>query len=119
MPHRVLIVDDDLDIRTDLAALLEDEGFQVDTANDGLQALDYLQSAVPPCLILLDLMMPKLDGWQLRLEMLKNAALAAIPVVLFSGVGNIEQEAEALGAAAYVAKPFKLTMLLDVINNYC
>ena len=82
-PRRVLVVDDDPDIRAELAVALAERGWEVACAEDGLQALDYLRSgAVLPRVILLDLMMPVMDGNQFRQHQVGDPALSAIPVVV-------------------------------------
>lgn len=119
MNHRVLLVEDDEDIRTDLAAVLEDFGYRVTAVRDGAEALRYLRDADSPCLILLDLMMPVMDGWQLRLELLNDRRLAAIPVVLLSGAGNLATEAASLGAHGFLEKPFHVEQLQRLLAQYC
>src|ERR1051326_5429673 len=118
MVNAILIVEDDADIREDLADILRDEGYDVTTAANGRDARDRLKASEDrPDLILLDLMMPVMDGWQFRTEQLKDAALAEIPVVILSGAGDVRREAAALGASGYVTKPFKIGALLGVIHQ--
>lgn len=118
MAIRILIVEDDADIREDLADLLRTEGYEVLTAENGLAAREWLRSArVLPELILLDLMMPVMDGWHFRSYQLLDAALARIPVVVLSGAGDVRREAATLKAAGYVTKPFHLDGLLDVLRR--
>lgn len=119
MNGHLLLVEDDDDIRLDLSALLHDLGYGVAAVRNGIEALDHLRSAEPPCLILLDLMMPGMDGWQLRLELLKDKRLGAIPVVLLSGAGNLAAEAAALGAVAFLNKPFNLKQLAQLVQQHC
>ncbi|PLS79555.1 MAG: response regulator, partial [Chloroflexi bacterium] len=81
----ILVVDDDSGIREALTDILEDEGYAVRSACDGQAALDLLrQQAEPPALVLLDLMMPRMNGWQFRSEQRRDPALANIPVVVIS-----------------------------------
>ena len=70
-----------------------------------------------PDLILLDLMMPVMSGWQFRVEQLKDSELAKIPVVILSGAGDVRREASALGAAGYAMKPFTLEALIGVVER--
>jgi CheY-like chemotaxis protein len=119
MSVQLLLVEDDDDIRMDLCALLDDLGYRVFAVRNGLEALDYLRAAEPPDLILLDLMMPVMDGWQLRLELLKERRLAAIPIMLLSGAGSLATEAAALGAVAFLNKPFNVSQLLRVVQQHC
>jgi signal transduction histidine kinase len=118
MAKRILIVEDDADIREDLADFLRADGYDVVTTENGRAARDWLQHVgVLPDVILLDLMMPVMDGWQFRAEQLQDTTLARIPVVVLSGAGDVRREATALGAAGYVAKPFKLDSLLGVVHQ--
>src|SRR5690242_12282079 len=81
----VLVVDDDREIRSALAEVLEDSEYEVLQAANGLEALEHLgRCELPPFLILLDVMMPKMNGWEFRREQLTRPALAAIPVVVIS-----------------------------------
>ena len=84
MSATVLIVEDDLDTREMLGRFLELEGYTVETAENGKRALERLGSGVGACVILLDLMMPVVDGWQFRQEQISDATLAAIPVIVVS-----------------------------------
>ncbi len=120
MARLILIVEDDGDIREDLADILRNEGFEVVTASNGQEACERLRGpSALPGLILLDLMMPIMDGWQFRAEQLKDASLAQIPVIVLSGAADIRKEATALGAAGYASKPFKLDALLGTIRRTC
>src|SRR5438270_7170536 len=101
----ILLVEDDAATREALALILGTEGYRVTGAANGAEALGVLRSAPPPDLILLDLMMPIMDGWQFRREQVRDAALSAIPVVVLSADGNVQQKASALHAAGYLQKP--------------
>ena len=120
----VLIVEDDPDVREMLAALLVTEGFHAVAAEDGLEALHLLRAVrhrAPqvPCLILLDLTMPRLSGNEFRRAQLGDPTVAAVPVAVMSGAVDIEQRAQALGAVATLAKPIDCEVLLDVVRRYC
>jgi CheY-like chemotaxis protein len=119
-PHAggVLVVEDDPDIQQVLKFALEMAGYPVETAGDGAEAMRRLQAA-PPCLILLDLMMPVMDGWQFRAEQQRDPALAAIPVVVISADGRVPQKAASLGAAAYLRKPLDFDALVEVVRRHC
>jgi CheY-like chemotaxis protein len=120
MAGGVLVVEDDEDIRADLTAILRIKGFSVEEAANGHEALARLRNGVLPCLVVLDLMMPFMNGWELRAEMRADVELAAIPVVVVSGKGRIaDDEAETLAPAAVLVKPFELSELLDVVGRYC
>jgi CheY-like chemotaxis protein len=117
--HRLLLVEDDYDVRTAMQAVLELEGFRLLTAEDGSQALDRLHQEPPPCLILLDLTMPVSDGRDFRRRQLQEPDLAAIPTVLFSAHEGIAQRARELGIAEYLSKPADVDALADVIARRC
>lgn len=115
----ILLVDDDAGIRDAFRDVLDDEGFQVATAVDGSDALRYLQSMPPPRLIILDLMMPGMDGWHfLRLQR-EDPALKSIPVVVLSAQMLTEAEAATLHVALYLRKPVKMLSLMMIVESYC
>lgn len=118
MPAPLLIVEDDPDIRTDLAELLRGEGYDARTAVDGRDALAQLRGGLSPKLILLDLMMPVMDGWAFRAAQLGDPVLAAFPVVLLSGSGNVSQHAVDLQAVGWIRKPFALDDLLQTVARF-
>ena len=115
----ILLVEDDTDIREEMASMLEGEGYQVVQARNGQEALDHLKTLPAPCIILLDLMMPVMNGWDFRARQLADPALKGIPTVIVSGAAQAPQEALSLGATAFLQKPFDLEPLLDVIEHYC
>jgi CheY-like chemotaxis protein len=120
----VLIVEDDQDVRDMLSALLVSEGFHAVAAEDGLEALHLLRivrhrAPDVPCLILLDLMMPRLSGDEFRRAQLGDPTVSAVPVAVMSGAADVEQRAQALGAVATLAKPIDCEMLIDVVRRYC
>lgn len=115
----VLLVDDDPDIREILADLLQGEGYPVTTASHGREALARMREGAIPCLIVLDLMMPVMNGWEFRREQLSDPATRDVPVVLYTGVPNPAAEAEALKAVAYVAKSVNFRAILDLVKQYC
>lgn len=113
----ILIVEDCDEIRIDLAELLRDEGYDVVTARHGAEALDLLDAGPAPSVILLDLMMPVMDGWQFRKMQLGKPTLASIPVVLLTGSNNAQQHARDLNAAGCVQKPFDFDQLLSTVSG--
>jgi CheY-like chemotaxis protein len=120
----VLIVEDDRHTREMLAALLSLEGFHTVAAEDGLEALHLLRTVrhrAPelPCLVLLDLTMPRLGGHEFRRAQLGDPTVASVPVAVMSGATDLEQRARALGAVAVVAKPIDSDVLLNVVRRYC
>ncbi|WP_437318778.1 response regulator [Sorangium sp. So ce385] len=116
---RILVVEDDLDIRSILSQLLAFEGYQVEEAADGAEALAMLRKDGPPALILLDLMMPIMDGWQLRAELQRDPALSSVPVVIVSADVRAEQEASRLCAAGLLKKPLQIEPLLELVHRIC
>ena len=116
-PH-ILVVEDDGDIREAVLEVLEDEGFTVTGTTDGAQAMAYLDgSTVSPDLILLDVMMPTMDGFQFRAEQRKNPRHAEIPVIVFTADGHAKAISAELGAAAVLRKPVKIGALVDVVRR--
>lgn len=111
----ILLVDDSPDLRIPMKRLLEMEGYQVVCAENGKVALDYLGSTNSlPGLILLDLMMPIMDGPTFRSHQLQNARWSLIPVVVMSASALVKREADQLGVRAYLSKPVELDDLLDL-----
>lgn len=117
MPGEVLlIVDDDPDMREALGEVLAAEGYRVATARDGREALTILAS-VRPAVILLDLMMPGMDGWTFRAAQRADARLATIPVVLLSASTSLARNARDLDVAAWLGKPLRMEELLALLRS--
>ncbi len=114
----VYVIDDDRDIRGMLSEILELEGYHVVAAANGREALSQLRSGDPPCVILLDLMMPVMDGWEFRAQLSRDPALASIPIVVLSGDGNIDNKIQTMQAACYLKKPVDLSALLATVGRY-
>ena len=115
----VLVVDDDEDIRFAMSDTLEAEGFRVVLARDGLDALATLRAGNGhPNLILLDLMMPNMDGWGFRAAQQQDPSLAQIPVVIVSADSRVTQKAAELGVAGSLAKPVRVAELVAVIEKF-
>ena len=112
----VLVVDDDPDLRVMLCAILEAEGYTVDSAADGLEALAQLQ-ARQPHVIVADLQMPRMTGQEL-LGQLRQLPVH-IPVVFMTAGLRAELEAEQHGADGFLAKPFELDDLLQLVARLC
>ena len=113
----VLIVEDDADLREMMAQLLTLEGFQAETAANGRDALEYLQKGDPPDVILLDLMMPIMDGWEFRRRQRQDPTLANVPVVVLSALDATR--AVDLEEAAFLKKPLDFDRLLQLVRRYC
>ena len=115
----ILVVDDQPAIREMFAALLEDEGYTVACAANGKDALDYLRQAKElPGLILLDLAMPVMTGYEFLSEQRHDAMLASIPVILMTARGHFEQEVVDVHAVDYIHKPTDLDALLGAIRYH-
>ncbi|MCY1018950.1 response regulator transcription factor [Pyxidicoccus sp. MSG2] len=114
----LLVVDDDLDIRDALQDVFELEGYAVLLAADGLEALAQLrQVETPPGLILLDLMMPRMDGFAFREALRHDAALSDIPVLVASADLDVKGAAEGLEVAGWLRKPLDLSELLSAVKR--
>jgi CheY-like chemotaxis protein len=117
---RVLLVEDDPDIRHVLADLLGRNGYEVAVAGDGRLALEYLDRHGPPRLILLDLVMPVMDGWEFLRERRARPVLLDVPVIVFSAVADVKgPDPLSLGAAEVLRKPVGLADVLDAVRRYC
>lgn len=115
----VLVVDDDEDIRLTLQQILEEEGFQVRSAANGQEALELLlASRESPRLILLDLMMPVMDGSRFRSRQIAEPRIADVPVIIISAGGGLSQKANVLRAAGYLAKPIDLRTLIGTVQRW-
>src|SRR6476646_11859410 len=104
---QVLIVDDDHDMRAALSETLEMEGHQTKCVSNGQEALDHLRTGAVPCLILLDLMMPVMNGWQFRERQREDTGLAGIPLVVITADGHAARKAKELSADDYLQKPLR------------
>jgi CheY-like chemotaxis protein len=118
MAKRILIVEDDTSIRELLVELLESEGYEVDAAVNGLEGLKQLESKQPD-LILIDLMMPVMDGYTFRTEQLKNQKWAIIPTVVMSAEANAKEKMKSYQITAFLSKPVELDTILKTVESYC
>ncbi len=117
-PHcPVLIVEDDEDLREMMAQLLTLEGFHTATVANGLEALEYLHEESKPDVILLDLMMPVMDGWEFRRQQQADPMLAPVPVIVLSALD--QGRASSLEADAFLKKPLDFDRLLSLVRAYC
>lgn len=118
--HRVLVVDDDPDIRETLVEVLQESGFEAVGASDGVEALQQLRDPEDRwCVVLLDLTMPNMDGRAFRAEQLRDPQLSPIPVVVVSATADLESTSEELQVAAHVTKPVALTDLVQLVSRFC
>jgi CheY-like chemotaxis protein len=117
---KILVVEDDQGIRETLIELLGAEGYLVLSASDGLEALQVLRQANPkPDLILLDIMMPVMDGLNFRVEQLKDSSISGVPVVVMSADQKIIEKKEKIGAIGHIKKPLDLDVFLGALKKYC
>ena len=120
----VLIVEDDPQTREMLTTLLATEGFHAVAAEDGLEALHLLRTVrhrapSEPCLVLLDLTMPRLGGPEFRRAQLGDPIVAGVPVAIISGAVDARDRAQSLGAVATIVKPIEVDALLAIVRTYC
>jgi CheY-like chemotaxis protein len=116
--HRILVVEDDDDVRESLVQILTSAGFEVVPAASGEEALRQLGAGLRPCVILLDLMMPGMNGWQFIEEQRLRPGPSGTPVVVVSAYGSADG-VRSVGAADYLRKPIDVDALLAVVGRYC
>ena len=109
----VLVVEDEPDIRETVVEVLSEEGYDVVGASDGNEALEKLH-AYHPAVVLLDLMMPGMDGWQFRAAQRGDPEVSRIPVIVVSALGRVAD----LDAAEFIQKPFELDELLKAVRHH-
>jgi CheY-like chemotaxis protein len=114
--RRILVVDDDPDTLDVFAAILEAEGFEVATATDGNAALAHLRSGAPPDVLVVDVMMPGMDGVELGRRVAADPRLRATPIVIVSADPDARERARELGAGHQLAKPVDPAVLVRVVN---
>ena len=119
MAHRsVLIVEDDPELRQVYADVLRDDGWTVHTAHDGVHALDLLQNGIAPCVAVVDLRMPRMDGWAFIGE-LRRGPWTSLPFVVLAAHYQLQEEARRIGARWWLQKPVSIDQLLDTVSEAC
>lgn len=113
---RVLLIDDDLELRETIATILEDDGYQVMQAAGGKEALATLENPPLPDLLLLDMMMPGMNGWEFLERKNQNPDFASVPVVALTASRQIE--GQPLPVQEVVYKPLRLDQLLSIVKRY-
>jgi CheY-like chemotaxis protein len=113
----VLIVEDDEDLRDMMAQMLNIEGFHTATVANGREALEYLYATGKPNVILLDLMMPIMDGWEFRRRQKADPELAPVPVIILSALD--QTRAAPVDAEAFLKKPLDFERLLELVRDHC
>lgn len=118
MPKKILVVEDDHSIRELLVELLQSEGHEVDSATNGLEGIRYLEVETRPDLILIDLMMPVMDGYTFRLEQMKHPAWSKIPVIVMSAEANAKDKMKQFGITTFLSKPVELEGILKAVEKF-
>jgi len=113
----ILVVEDDEDIAWILRELLASEGYDVVVASNGKQALELLPKMQAPCLVLLDLMMPVMNGWEFLRAKVQDARIAPLPVVVVTAYDD--QSAAQDDVKQIIRKPIEMDTLLKVVREYC
>jgi CheY-like chemotaxis protein len=115
----ILIVEDDPDMRSAMTMILESAGYEVVGASEGREALDRLREPSRPCLILLDLMLPGMDGFELRVQQMQDPTLDDIPVIVFSAGADLERKVVPLRVDGHLEKPVDIPVLLELVGSRC
>ena len=111
-----MLVEDDKSIQLTIRHTLELEGYEVFIADHGRDGLTLLRQMKPPCLVLLDIQMPEMDGYEFLQAKNADPAIAAVPVVVLSATAD---ERRLLGASEFIRKPFELEKLVEAVERYC
>lgn len=120
MAKTILVIEDDLEIRQTLVDVLNDEGYDVVASENGQRGLEILQTSDElPCLIIVDWMMPVMDGDSFRREQMRDQRFSKVPTVLFSANGRVSQKANDAGYSEYLKKPIDLEQLFELAVRYC
>ncbi len=117
--HHILLVDDDPDILDALGTLLEMGGVAVERAPSAFSALRKLEAGLAPCLVLLDIRMPGMSGWDLYAWMRREPFTAGIPVAMISGENQDRAEAQAQGVLDVLRKPVEVERILELVHRVC
>jgi len=118
MRKHLLLVEDEPDTREGLTVFLEAEGYAVLQAGDGRQALELLRTR-PISVVLLDVMMPIMSGWEFRQAQLADDTIADVPVVVLTADATAGERAAAAGVQAFLTKPVQLDRLLECLDRWC
>ena len=116
--HRIVVIEDDPDLRAGMMSVVAAQCWEVAGAADGNEALTYLGSGTCPCVMFLDLMMPGMDGWRFMSELRVRPNLSSVPIVVVSGYGTLDG-VRTLGAADYLRKPFRMTRVVEIVRALC
>jgi two-component system chemotaxis response regulator CheY len=114
--HSILVVEDDKDIRGAIISLLESEGYNTESAENGKEALEKLSVIPKPCLVLLDMMMPIMNGREFLDTVMKDATLAPLPILVVSAIAD---RTNTEGSIGFLKKPIDINVVLNVVSQYC
>lgn len=115
----ILLIEDHGDIREGLQELLRREGYAVEAAGNGREALNMLHQGLRPSIIVTDLMMPVMGGFEFRQEQMSHPKFRDIPLIVYSGVTDPREKAQQLRADAYIAKPIDMDGLIELVRRHC
>ena len=113
----ILVVEDDVAIRDILVEVLESEGHRVETAREGAEAIDCLRDGCRPNLIMLDLVMPVMDGVGFRNTQMEHAEWAKIPVLVMTADGRCKEKLRVLGLTDFIRKPMDIGTIIDAVDR--
>jgi CheY-like chemotaxis protein len=113
----ILVVDDDLTMQRTIANILDDEGYAVQCAAHGREALALLDQGLRPALVVLDISMPQMDGYAFAAELDRRGLRPPLPVLVITADGRAQEKAARVGAEGYLAKPFELVALVDAVGE--
>jgi len=118
MTAPLMVIDDDDDLRTALDLIMTAQGYQVAAFGDARRALTALENGTAPFLILLDLMMAGMSGWEFRAAQLENPAIRGIPVVVLTAANTLTDGVHTLAGVEVIGKPFALDSLMAVVERH-
>lgn len=117
--REILVVDDEPAVRLLLSEFLEDEGYRVVTVADGMEALERFRRGERPCFMLLDLVMPRLNGWELAHRLRADPKLEPVPFAVIASNPAARADGDGMGAAEWLGKPIDLDLLLQTLDEHC
>ena len=117
--RQVLIVEDDHDLREIYRDVLRDDGWEVFTAGDGVEALEILEGGASPCVAVIDLRMPRMDGWELTDRLRQHPQWREMPCVIVAAHVRVADEANQIGVRWWLQKPVSIERLLEVLGEAC
>jgi CheY-like chemotaxis protein len=115
--HLLLVVDDDPHTRYALSEILEQDGYRVACVENGREALEYLRGGERPCVILLDMMMPGMSGWQFLREQQEDTSIQCIPVLMITA--SDERRVDLIPNNQVLTKPIRVDELLESVHRFC